>query len=344
MSTTVPVDVLPEFEGLSLRSSALMIEAKAHIAKGEPFDAALAWVKAGRSFADLAQALLAAGHVRETAEDVLNAARCFLEAGDHRPADRVLQRFEDYAQLREVVSADEPLAVEQAGTVAWSGRRRRELDQARAELQRQMGQPDAAHKLSHTWLSATLAAMPGVADFHWFAAQKAWSAKDYETALEHYAWCARLNPENARYWCVRIHDLVLVKRFDEAVAVADEAVVAHPSDAIVLWFAGWARLHGVIDARRPKSDMARAQEYFEQALGLNMQLTERQVVATKCALCLCLKRLGQLDAASTLLRNTIRDHPLWADDLARRMLRAHSARVERDLIAEVPRAMLEAAA
>jgi len=343
MNRSAPVDTLPEFEGLSLQASALMIRARSHMAKGEPFDAAVDWVKAGHSSANLAAELLRAGFAAQAAEDLLNAANCFLGAGDHRLADVVLEQFRQHAQLRDLLDEDAFLAQEHAATTRRCDQRRRELERAREELRQQMGEPDAVHRLSDAWLNDVLARMPGVPDLHWFAARKASRKHDSERAITHFTWCLRLKPDSVAYWFLCISELRVAKRFDEAVAMADEALPHFPNIAVMAWIAGWARIERVIAGRGPKSSLALAHDYLLQALKLR-QLTELQTVATLCLIHLCLKRLGHVEEATDTLKNAIRDYPVSTSEMAWRLLRARDRRVEHELLAAIPGIFMSAMA
>jgi tetratricopeptide (TPR) repeat protein len=333
MNPVTPVDTMPEFEGLNIRSSALAIEAKAHLAKGESFDAAVAWVKAGRSFGELGMELLQAGYVREGAEDLLNAVHCYLEAGDHRPAERELERFTALPQLRELVERDRLVGEEHGRLAKWCGQRRRELDRARGELREQMGDPGAAHRLSERWLANVLEAMPGVPDFHWFAARKAAHARRYRQADEHLGWCVRVSPQNKNYWIERICVLVTAKRYADAVDAGNEAIAVHDGSAALRWFVGWAILKQVIEGRGARVKLREAREHLERALGLG-QLNEEHKVGVICLLSVCLRRLGDADAAGKLLLEAARDYPVVAGNLAWRMLRERGAGIEREVLAE----------
>ena len=343
MSNSRPLDTMPEFEGLNLMSSALMIEAKAHIAKGEPFDAAVAWIKAGRTFSQLAMELLRAGHAGEAAQDLLNSAHCFLEAGDHRPADQELERFQDNQRLRDALEQDECFAAEHAAVVRWSDQRRRELDRARQELRQQMGHPDAASKLRDSWLDEVLRVMPGVPDFHWFAARKAQHRGRRAQALKQYEQCTILKPENARFWCIRILELGFANYFQDAITVADEALLYHPNDVHVHWFSGWARAWYAIKGRGPRSVLPRACEHFEHVLKVG-QLSERHETVVACLLYLCLRRLGEGERAVKLLRETVRTCPVTPEDWPWRMLRSSGPSVVRQFMDEVSELMAREAA
>jgi len=112
MITTAAVDSLPQFKGRVIHCSNLMISARSHLAKGEPFEAAVAQIEAGRALAELGWELIGAGHVKHGAQDLLNAVHCFLEAGDYRPAEEQLTRLGKTPHLRDEVQKNARLAEE----------------------------------------------------------------------------------------------------------------------------------------------------------------------------------------------------------------------------------------
>lgn len=192
MRKAAPIDTMPEFEPLTTRASNLMIEANSHRAKNEPFDAAVAWVKAGRTLAELGSKLLHADYVYEAAQDLLNAAACFLEAGDYRPAQEQLDRFSELPELTELLGSDEHIAAEYSRICAWSDESRRVLERAWEEA--------LVQGLTLKWLNETLARLPGVAEFHRLAAKRhAQLAESRERdasaaqAAKHTEWCTKLS-------------------------------------------------------------------------------------------------------------------------------------------------------
>lgn len=343
MSHKVAVDTLPEYEGLVLSSSSLMLQAKGHRARGETFESAVAWIKAADFLADLGARRLSAGYIKEAAEDLLNAAHCYLEAGDPRPANRVLEQFDKAGDLGDSLRRFRHLRSEHDSVCRRYGIQNQRLARARADLQRQMGHFDAAHKLKVRWLDQTIAAMPGVPDFHWFAAMRYASGERYDRAVEHLYWCVQLAPTDFSFWLFRIQYLSLSNRHEEAVAFSDEAVRQHPDNARVRWFAGWARILYVLDGRGSKLLLDRAMEHLERAVSLG-QLTPRETVAARCSTFLCLQEKGQKRQAKKLLEDTVRDFPAPACELAWRMSQAKSARDRNAIMRNVPELMIPSAA
>lgn len=128
MRKSSPVDTMPQFEPLAVRASNLMLAAKSHRSKNDVFEAAVSWMEAGRTLAELGSRLIHADHAYEGAQDILYAAECFLEAGDCRPAIIQLERFSTLPQLAKVLEADAYMAAEHARLSTWGEKLRRQAE------------------------------------------------------------------------------------------------------------------------------------------------------------------------------------------------------------------------
>ena len=341
MKAHLPVDDLPQFKGLSLQASHLMFSAKAHSAKGEPFEAAVRWVEAGKTFADLAQALAEEGYMYAAAQDFLSSAHCFLEAGDYRPAEASLERLDDLAQLKRVLAEVTTLCSERRELNRRCKESRKLFEQAQAEAGARMGRPGHADRLSDAWLTEMLAKMPGVPECHWLMARKDSGLQRVEQAIDHFRLCCRLKPEHVPYRVILVERLLTWKRWDEAAEEAEQALVRFRDDPMVRFFAGWTKVQQAINHRAPKRVLSEAKELFESALG-DDRLSGLQNVCVACSLSLCLARLGRAKEAERILRLTARNWPIPASDLAWELLRLKPAEREARVLASVPDLLLAA--
>ena len=322
-----PAETIPDFKSLATDASNLMIAGKSHRAKNEIFESAVAWVKAGRTLAELASKLLHNDYVPEAAQEILHAAACFLEAGDHRPAHEQLDRFEKLPQLASILQDDEYLRSEHAVIMKWCRRVGRELENALSEMREQMQGPRGAHRLKPTWIDGTLRKIPGLFEVHWFASQKVWdrgeksgNVTDKQRAIEHHRLCIHLRPDRLGLRLVLVMRLSEVGDFPEAIRTSSETVASFQNDAYAHWFAGWARLHFVTRHRGPKNLLPQAVDHFERAVELATQLSEPQLVVAKCSIAWALGRMGCERDAEDRLSRTIREHA--SAEVARLALKA----------------------
>jgi len=332
MRKSPAIDTMPEFEPLTIESSNFMLAAKSHRAQGEVFEAAVAWVRAGRKLAELGSKLLNEQYVYEAAQDILYAAACFLEAGDYRPAQEQLNRFSNFPELAELLSSDEYMSVEHVRISDWSKKSRRMFDKAFREMRDQMLTSHDAHRLRQSWIDQTLSSMPGVPEFHFFNARKhahAASKRGGEASrtrvIESYRWCVRLCPESLGTQILLIWELLEGRRWDEAISVSDEAVRRFPDNAYAHSYAGWSRFLYVATAQGPKSLLPEALEHKKQAVGLGAQMTEYELVTEYFCLAACLSRLGRQDEAEKVLRKGMKEHPTAAGDVLMLLLRTPRA-------------------
>lgn len=327
MKEPQPVDTMPEFEPLVVRSSNLMLAANSHRAKGELFEAAVAWVEAGRVRAELGSKLLRKDHVHEAAQDILHAAACFLECGDHRPADEQLARFATVPQLAQVLGADEYLKSEHTRIKKWSADRRIALDKAREEASKQIRGDVTRHdRLRRTWVEKTLKDFPGVPEVHWITAQKYWGEDQPDCSIKHNWWCIRLRPKHPPYRIVLLSRLIEAREWREAVDTGDESVALLPEDPFILWFAGWARVQWVVEGRGSKSLLRDARVRLEKAVRLGKRISEPVAIGAACALAACLNRMGENQKANKLLSRLLRDYPTAVTDLAWMMLQTEGTK------------------
>jgi tetratricopeptide (TPR) repeat protein len=343
MKAHVAVDSLPQFKGLNLRSSHLMIAAKAHLAKGEPFEAAVRWVEAGRALTDLARALSEEGYAYAATQDALSAVHCYLEAGDYRPAEANLERLDDLAQLREVLASDAALRREHVELKRWRDSRRDALEKAQAEALRQMGKPGQADRLRDEWLNRVLADMPGVPELHWLMARKDTLRNRVQRAIDHYRLCCRLKPDHYPYHAILLHQLQTWRLWDQARAEGERALAKFPQEPLVRFYIGWGLVLIVVNGRAPKRALIEAKESFDWALKHSDQMTGMQNVCVACSLSLCMARLGETRDAERVLRWAVREWPSPASDLAWELLGLRPAQRERRVLERVRKLDLVAA-
>jgi|GEM_PF-5876695 len=335
MKATAPVDSLPQFKGLGLRSSELMLAAKAHLAKGEPFQAAVRWVEAGRAFADLAEALVQEGYAYAAAQDFLNSAHCFLEAGDYRPAEASLEKLDDFTHLATLVAKDDELKAEYQALHTRCNKHRESFQRAYTEARALMPEAKYASRLSDKWLNEVLAAMPGVPDFHWLAAKKDTLRNRAERAIDHYRLCCRLKPDFMMYWFVLVARLIGWERWDEARTEAEQGLARFPRDPLAWAQVAWVKTILVINKLAPKKTLGEAKKLFESALD-SEHLSGEYYVRIACGLSLCVERLGKTAEAEGILQRAIRRWPSPAADLALELLRLKPAERERHVLTRVP--------
>lgn len=304
------LDDLPEFKGLVIQSSNLMICAKSLRAKGETFEAAARWVEAGRVRGDLGQCLVDRGHLRPGAEDILIAAACFLEAGDHRPADQQLSKMRDGTPLGEVVLRDRALSAQYKELMARSDKCRQSFESIRAEGLRQMeGRPQNTRLLNISWLRDKIAELPGIPDLHFSLARRYFMAENLNRAVYHHDLCTQLKPDYAEYRMIFIFVLTEAERWNEAVSASDEAVSRFANKPLIQWSAGWAKLLAVFKGRRPDSMLPAAQQHFEAYLYHDGLLDDQRVDAI-LLIAACLIRQGKPEEAKQRLMQAVRDYPL----------------------------------
>jgi len=314
-----------------------MLQAKSHRAQGEVFEAAVAWVRAGRKLAELGSKLLNEEYVYEAAQDILYAAACFLEAGDYRPAQEQLDRFSNFPELARLLNSEQYLATEHARISKWSSKSHRTFDKAfREMLNRMENTPQGTHRLTQSWIDQTLSLMPGVPVFHFFAgrkhtyaAHKRGSEASHTRAIESYRWCVQLQPESMGARIPLIWGLVEARRWDEAISVSDEAVRRFPHNAYAHLYAGSPRYLYVVTAQGPKSLLREALEHMNQAVELGDQLTEEDLVTEYYCLAACLHHLGRDDEAQEVLRKGMREHPTARSDFLLLLLRTPQAQRDR---------------
>jgi hypothetical protein len=172
MKRAAPVDTMPEFEPLSIETSNLMIEAKSLRAQGELFEAAVKWVDAGRKLGELGTRLLHAGHYYEAAQDVLNSAACFLEAGETPKALDQLRFFKSVKELTGVASENDYIRKEWTSLQDTAKRLNNLLLETWAEMQQLMRDPRGARRLTQKWIDDALRQFPGIQQFHFYAARR----------------------------------------------------------------------------------------------------------------------------------------------------------------------------
>ena len=335
MKAHVPVDSLPQFKGLNLRSSHLVLAAKAHLAKGEPFEAAVRWVEAGRAFADLAQALVEEGYAYAATQDFLNAASCFLEAGDYRPAEAVLEALQNLPQLRAVVGKNRDFSVWHRELKELCNERRALFERAKEEMRKQMREPGHEERLKERWFTEVFSTMPGVPEFHALAAGKAVSRKMMDRSIIHYRLCRQLKPEYAPYRLLLVDRLLAGHRWDEAGDEAEQAMVNFASDPVMLFLGAWVKVRRVISGTSPKRVLLEAKELLERALTCK-HVGARWSVLFACWLSVCMNRLGEKEQAERILRLTVREWPIPDSDLAWELLRLKPADREAHVFARIP--------
>lgn len=343
MNLSAPVDTMPEFQGLVQRASALMLKAKGHLAKGEPIEAAIAWVNAGRAHHELGTKLLEAGYPAQGAQDFLTAVYCFLEAGDPRFAEPVLREFDELPPLKDAMCAFPSVADEYAELAARMKSAQKRLDTARQQLRSQMGSPNAVECIDEKWLESKRKEMPGVADFHYFAARRAQEEGKHARAAENLRWSVALRPDDLAYWLLLVDQLIHAKRFSDAVTAADQARLLHVENSFVLWFAAWARIKHYLLGSGPRAGLEQARRDLEVAVDLK-QLSDFQEVVAICLEAYCAEKLGDSEEGRALLQGATARFSLTTSDLAWQMLRAKTDKARLSLIASVSDRMLPTAA
>jgi len=323
MIKATPVDALPVFKPLVVRTSNLMIAARSHRAKDEIFEAAVAWVEAGRTLVELGTRLLHAGHSYEAAQDILNAAACFLEAGDHRPAEEQLERFQNLSDLKGILRSDTFVAEEYTRVSVWHAKRFAELVKARRESFSQIqGDVTRFDRLKEPWLVRTLGTLPGVPELHFIAAEKYWAKREFPLFIQHMHWSMRLTPCSAPHRVVLIQHLVELRKWKDAAAVAKEAVKALPTDPYILWFAGCAQTKAVVFGKMPRRLLRDAETNLRMSIGCGAAQSEEFQIGATCSLAVALQTIGKIKAADELLSALVRDYACASTDLPWRIMNA----------------------
>jgi len=337
-------DKIDALEPLVTASSNLMLAANAHRAKGELFEGAVAFVTAGRVLAELGSKLLHNDYVREGAQEILHSAACFLEAGDYRPGQEQLDRFESLPQLAALLHEDEYLRSEHTRINKWSGEIRKKFEVVLREMREQMKGPEGAYRLKDRWLDATLRGMPGVIQFHAAAARKhsLMAEKRNDEArrtrgIEHLRWCVKLAPHDPRLRNLLVLELLDAHSWREAILESDEAVQRFSGDAYVHVFAGWSRFMYVFQGRGPKRSLSYAINYVREAIRLGDQMTEEHRSAAEWTLVGCLYLLKDREEADKLLNSTIQKYPDARSDIGLLMSQAPPAKRDKVFGENAPR-------
>lgn len=309
-------ETISDYEALATKSSNLMLAATSHRAKDEVFEAAVAWVEAGRTLVELGSKLLYNDYVREGAQEILHAAGCFLEGGDHRPADEQLARFDHVPQLEHLLKEDEYLSAEFVRISKWSRGLRGKFDKTLREMREQMQGPSGAQRLKQGWIDEAFHEFPGVPDFHFFAARKyahvagsRGAAAPRERAIQHYRWCAQLLPERIGLWILVAGELLEAHKWDEAIATAERTVERFPDSALAQIYSGWCKLLRVTKHQGPKSLLHGVLDNMEHAIRLRAQLAPDHLVVAYGCRAVCLHCLGERDKGETVLREAIHELP-----------------------------------
>lgn len=343
MKEPQPVDTMPEFEPLVTRSSNLMLAANAHRAKGELFEAAVAWVEAGRTRAELGSKLLRNDYVPEAADDLLHAAACFLECGDHRPAEEQLARFSAVPQLSDLLTSDGYIRAEHKRISKWAKERRTAFDRARQEAWKQIRGDITRHtRLKASWVQRSLNEFPGVPEIHFITAQKYWGESQPARSIEHHWWCVRLRPGHPPYRIVLLSRLIELRDWKQVLKTGNDSMALFPNDPFILWFAGWGRLRYVIDARGARGLLQDARKWLEKAARLGKRISEPLAIGTTCTLAACINRMGEPEEAARVLSRLVNKYPAAVTDLAWMMLRARGTTREKVLAQNAPRLMQQA--
>lgn len=322
----------PTLEELETRSSNLMLEATAHAAKKEVFEAAIDWMAAGRTLAELASRLLQDDRWTDAAQEVLRAAACFLETGDPRPADVQLERFTTLPKLQEALKAHAHLRDEHVDLVQRFRTAQRTFQTARKEWQQKMGGLLGATRLTRKWIENTLRKMPGLVEVHWFASEKYWlegeKRRDRSSLLrsvEHNKRCIGLMPERLGARIVLLHRLVDLERWDDAIPLAEETVSRFPNNAFAHFFLGWTIENFVHLGLCPKRLLDQAVKHLSRAVHLSGQMTDEQVVGVRICMVACYKKKSQHGKARDELRQIAKDYPAEVSDIAVRLLESGDA-------------------
>ncbi len=317
----------PTLEELETRSSNLMLEATGHAAKKEVFDAAIDWMSAGRTLAELASRLLQEDSWAEAAQEILRAAGCFLETGDPRPADVQLQRFTTLPKLQEALKAHAHLRDEHAELARRSRTAQGTLEPVRQEWVECVGGPKGASGLRRKWIDTTLRKMPGLAEVHWFASDKYWlegEKKGNKSSLllsvRHNQWCVGLMPERLGLRIVLVHRLLDLRRWEDAKGLAGETVSRFPNVASAHFFSGWTLETCVRRGCGPKRLLDDAIAHLQKAVDLPDQLTLQQRVGIRLCVVGCYRTKGQEGKARDELRQIVTDYPAEVSDIAVRLL------------------------
>ncbi len=336
MIADVAVDALPEYRGLVTQASNASILAKSSRARGEPFEAAIYWMEAGRAHTELGSRLIEHGYIWEGAQDLLYAVNDFLETGDYRPAEPLVERLQS-GPLAEVVQSDETLRRSLADLLRSLNSRKRALETAHEELRKQMVTPRGAARLKLGWLTRTLPQFAGVSDFHWFAAEKYLSQGQSQQALRHLQICVKLKPGDRALRFMYVSHLADAERWDDALTESSDAVLRFPGDAHIRFEAGWVRLLLFRRNRRQRSTLEEARRHFEAGLSAERVPADMRVTLL-LAYALCERLSGRAELAREALQKAAREsHPPTSYRIGL-MINAPASELERHLInSEVPR-------
>jgi hypothetical protein len=320
MKRAAPVDTMPEFEPLTIASSNLMIEANALRAQGEIFESAVKWVEAGRKLAELGTRLLHAGHSHEAAEDVLNSAACFLEAGETPRALEQLRFFKSVEELTGVASEDDHIRQEWTSLQDAAKRLNDLLLETWAEMKHLMRDPRGARRLTQKWIDEALRRFPGVQQFHFYAARKYMNLAERtgdenatRLAIDRLGCAAALHREDPYMAILLVGQLLAAGKWNDAVTHSEAIVSEFPGNADAQSKAGWACLLHASKGHGPRSLLYDAEKYLRQAIALSDQRPTRYLATDYACLVACLMRLNkpkrELDK---LIEEALESHPAAA--------------------------------
>lgn len=337
MSSQLALDLQAEYEPLVIQASNLGIRAKAHEAKGEPFEAAILWAQAGRIHSELGGKLINNQQLEAGVRDLLYSAGCFLEARDPRLAKEQLAKLHD-ARLLEVVSSNPALEADTAQCARQCEGLDRALSRAWRDLEAGMRE-GALYRpglVKPKLVADVLKRFPGVANLHWIAGQSRGYRKQYADAALHYRWCLRLRPSDQIVQATLIACLALAEKWDELDAETASALADFPESSVVLFFVGWSILCRVHQRAAPKTRLHEALGHLQRASALP-PITPTQRRELNLCIAYCHFLMGEQQQARDLVAKIVHEGSVAFDIYMSLRPDLPENQLERSLSGEVQR-------